>query len=87
MKDEGPIGKKMEEAMLAKGKLIVLEKVRLYVPSLAKGGPAKDDLEAKRVEQKSNQSTLSVAAMKTIPAASKPPVVVEKKMSRGFKNH
>ena len=31
MKDEGPIGKKMREVMLVKGKPIVLEKVRLYV--------------------------------------------------------
>ena len=51
MKDEEPIGKKMKEAILAKGKPIVLENVRLYVQSMAKG-----DLEAKRVEPKSNQS-------------------------------
>ena len=31
MKDEGLIGKKMIEAMLGKGKPIMLEKVRLYV--------------------------------------------------------
>ena len=31
VKDERLIGKKMREAMLAKGKPIVLEKVRLYV--------------------------------------------------------
>ena len=31
LKDERLIGKKMKETMLAKGKSIVLEKVRLYV--------------------------------------------------------
>ena len=31
VKDEGLMGKKMREPMLAKGKPIVLEKVRLYV--------------------------------------------------------
>ena len=36
MKDEGSIGKKMREAMLAKGKPIVLEKVRLYVQIMTK---------------------------------------------------
>ena len=73
MKDEGLIGKKMREAMLAKGKPIVLEKMRLYVQSMAKG-----DLEVKRVEPKSNQSAPLVAAMETAPAASKPTGVVEK---------
>ena len=43
---------------------------------------AKDDLEVKRVESKSNQSALHVAAMMTAPAASKPAVVVEKNSRR-----
>ena len=58
VKDEGLIGKKMRKAMLAKGKPIVLEKVRLYVHSMAKG-----DLLVKRVELKSNQSAPPVPAM------------------------
>ena len=82
MKDEGKIGKKMKENMLAKGKLIVLEKVRLYVQSMAKG-----DLGVNRVEPKSNQSAPHVAVMETTPAASKPAGVVEKKISRGFRSH
>ena len=56
--------------------------MRLYVQSMAK-----DDLEVKRVESKSNQSTSHVAAMETAPMASKPAGVVEKKMSRGFRSH
>ena len=66
MKDKGKIGKKMKE-----------ENVRLYVQSMAK-----DDLEVKRVEPNSNQSTLHVAAMTTAPAASKTEVVVEKNSRR-----
>ena len=77
MKDERKIGKKMKETILVEGKSIVLKNVRLYVQSMAK-----DDLEVKRVEPKSNQSTLHVAAMTTAPAASKPAVVVEKSSRR-----
>ena len=51
--------------------------MRLYVQSMAK-----DDLEVKRVEPKSNKSTLHVAAMTTAPEASKPAVVVEKNSRR-----
>ena len=78
MKDEGKIGKKMKVTMLVEGKSIVLEKVRLYVQSMAKG-----DLEVKRVEPTSNQSAPHVAVMETARAASKPAEVVEKKMSMG----
>ena len=46
------------------------------------GGPAKDELEAKRVKPKSNQSAPPATAMETAPAASKLAVVVENKMSR-----
>ena len=62
---EKPIGKKMREAMLAKGKPIVLEKVRLYVQSMSKG-----DLKVKRVEPKSSQSAPNVAAMENVPVQS-----------------
>ena len=81
VKDEGLIGKKMRKAMLANEKSIVLEKVRLYVQSMAKG-----DLEVKWVEPKSNQSAPHMAAMEIAPAASKPTPVVEKN-NRGFKRH
>ena len=86
VQDEGPIGKRMKDAMLAKGKPIVLEKVRLYVQSMAKGGPAKEDLEAKKVAPKSNQSAAAAAAPET-PVAPKPAVAAEKKKKakEGFK--
>ena len=81
MNVEEKIGKKMKEPILVKGKLFGLEKVRLYVQSMAKG-----DLEVKRVEPKSNQSGPLAAAMATAPAASKLAVVVEKN-NRRFKSH
>ena len=54
-----------------------MENVRLYVQSMAK-----DDLEVKRVEPKSNQSALHMAPMTTALATSKPAVVVEKNSRR-----
>ncbi|KAL6145347.1 PREDICTED: activator of 90 kDa heat shock protein ATPase homolog [Fragaria vesca subsp. vesca] len=82
VKDEGPIGRRIKEAMVAKGKPVILEKVRVYVKSMAQGGPAKDEAEAKKIAPKSN-STSSVAAVKK-------EVVVEKKEvkkegKKGFK--
>ena len=59
----------------------MLEKVRLYVQSMANG-----DSEDKRMELKSNQSASPAAAMVTAPAASKSTVVVEKN-SREFRSH
>ena len=47
--------------------------MRLYVQSMAKG-----DLEVKRKEPKSNQSSLPAAVMETTPTASKPTGVAEK---------
>ncbi|GLT38625.1 hypothetical protein SLA2020_128600 [Shorea laevis] len=58
VKDEGPVGKRLKDAMVAKGKPLIFQKVKEYVAAMAKGGPAKDDLEAKKVAPKNgnNQS-------------------------------
>ncbi|XP_068660126.1 uncharacterized protein [Aristolochia californica] len=48
VKDEGPLGKRLKDAFFAKGRPIVFEKIRQYVETMAKGGPAKDDLEVKK---------------------------------------
>ncbi|KAA8516975.1 hypothetical protein F0562_017207 [Nyssa sinensis] len=82
VKDEGPIGKKLKEAFLAKGKPFVLEQVRVYVGAMAKGGPAKDELEVKKP---------AAAATKSAPVAAEPGPVVKKeegkkkKKQEGFK--
>ncbi|CAA2981717.1 activator of 90 kDa heat shock ATPase homolog [Olea europaea subsp. europaea] len=52
IKDDGPIGKRLKEEFVAKGKPFVFEKIREYVDAMAKGGPAKDDLEVKKVAPK-----------------------------------
>lgn len=48
VKDEGEVGKRCREAMLKEGKKAILEKVRVYVECMAKGGPVKDDVQAKK---------------------------------------
>ncbi|XP_014495257.1 activator of 90 kDa heat shock protein ATPase homolog [Vigna radiata var. radiata] len=45
--DEGPVGKRIKDAMFSKGKPLILEKVRVWVQSMARGGPVKDELEKK----------------------------------------
>ncbi|XP_059462946.1 uncharacterized protein LOC132191850 [Corylus avellana] len=84
VKDEGPIGKRLKEAMLAKGKPLILEKVRVYVESMAKGGPAKEDLEVKKVAPKAQPADSPAAATTAKP---KEPVVEKKKEAKkkGFK--
>ncbi|GER52463.1 activator of 90 kDa heat shock protein ATPase-like protein [Striga asiatica] len=52
IKDDGPVGKRLKEAFIAKGKPFVFEKIRVYVEAMAKGGPAKEDLEVKKVGSK-----------------------------------
>ncbi|XP_057450575.1 uncharacterized protein LOC130742487 [Lotus japonicus] len=56
--DEGPIGRRIKEAMVLKGKPLVVEKVKSWVQSMAKGGPVKEELETKKVsppQQNQNQ--------------------------------
>ncbi|CAL5423526.1 unnamed protein product [Camellia sinensis] len=81
VKDEGPIGKRLKEAFMAKGKPFVLEQVRVYVSAMANGGPAKDELDVKKPAKKAAEA----AAL-----APPPPVAVvkeegKKKKREGFK--
>ncbi|KAI7998557.1 hypothetical protein LOK49_LG10G03024 [Camellia lanceoleosa] len=82
VKDEGPIGKRLKEAFMAKGKPFVLEQVRVYVSAMANGGPAKDELDVKKPAKKAAEA----AAL-----APPPPVAVvkkeegKKKKKEGFK--
>lgn len=48
MNDEGPVGKRIKDAMLSKGKPLILEKVRVWVQSMAKGGPVMEELDNKK---------------------------------------
>lgn len=85
VKDEGPMGKRLKDAMLSKGKPLILEKVRVYVQSMANGGPAKDELEVKKVAPKAQPASSSAAVV----AKPKEPVVekkeAKKESKKGFK--
>jgi len=60
VKDSGEVGKRLKQVVVEKAKPVILEKVRVWVESMAKGGPVKDDLEAKKVvPQKNNSSSNS----------------------------
>ncbi|KAM7271106.1 hypothetical protein ACFE04_030320 [Oxalis oulophora] len=79
VKDDGPVGRTMKDAILNKGKDTILEKVRVYVESMASGGPCKDDKvvpkkEVKKVEEKPAATAAAVSA-----------VVEKKKKKEGFK--
>ena len=91
LKDEGAIGKTLKEAMLKKGKPLILEKVRVYVESMAKGGPAKDELEVKKVAKTTPATATTVTATaattttKNVAASAKSEVKKEEKVKKGFK--
>lgn len=78
VKDEGPIGRRLKEAFMSKGKQFVLEQIRVYVSAMAKGGPAKDELEVKKV----NPAAKKVAAPAAVAAVE---VKKEEKKREGFK--
>ncbi|XP_043692537.1 activator of 90 kDa heat shock protein ATPase homolog [Telopea speciosissima] len=90
--DEGPIGRRIKDAFLSKGKPIVLEKVRVYVQSMAKGGPAKEELEIKKPSTNESSSSPAAIAPSTATATSTatptPPAQTKKdtKGKKGFKS-
>ncbi|GAB4843770.1 hypothetical protein Ancab_013735 [Ancistrocladus abbreviatus] len=89
VKDDGPIGKRLKDAFMAKGKPLIHEKVRVYVDSMAKGGPAKDELEIKKVAPKGGSATASGdTGGQKAPAAVAPAVkeeVAKSEERKGFK--
>ncbi|KAM3339392.1 activator of 90 kDa heat shock protein ATPase isoform X1 [Capsicum galapagoense] len=88
VKDEGPIGKRLKDAFVAKGKPFVLEQVKSYVNAMAKGGPAKEEGEVKKVVKKpSGTGNVAVAAPVTTAVVDEKAKVVEKKEKKkeGFK--
>ncbi|KAL8260499.1 hypothetical protein R6Q59_028452 [Mikania micrantha] len=82
VKDEGPIGRRLKDAFLAKGKEFVLKQIRVYVDAMAKGGPAKDELEVKKVNPKASLAPAPAPAVAS-PAAA--PVKKVEKKKEGFK--
>uniref|UniRef100_A0A0E0EM93 Activator of Hsp90 ATPase AHSA1-like N-terminal domain-containing protein n=1 Tax=Oryza meridionalis TaxID=40149 RepID=A0A0E0EM93_9ORYZ len=90
--DDGPVARRAKDAFLTKGKPLVLEKIREYVAAMAKGGPAKDELDSKKTPTKAAAVEAGGAAAAPAPAAEKKeeaPAVKEKKAKakdkEGFK--
>ncbi|KAK1287818.1 hypothetical protein QJS10_CPB19g01639 [Acorus calamus] len=81
VRDDGPIGRRLKEAFLARGKPIVLEKIRVFVDAMAKGGPAKDDLEVKK--PKSDAAVVAAPVVKE--EEKKKKTKREEKGKEGFK--
>jgi len=81
--DETPLARRAKDAFLARGKPLVLEKIREFVAAMAKGGPAKDELESKKTPTKG----AAPAAKEQVPAPA--PAAKEKKAKgkdkEGFK--
>lgn len=85
VKDEGPIGRTLKEAMLAKGKPLILEKVRVYVQSMAKGGPAKEELEVKKVAPKAQSASAATVVAEKKEEKKEVKKEVKKEGKKGFK--
>ncbi|KAK4353251.1 hypothetical protein RND71_028769 [Anisodus tanguticus] len=86
VKDGGPIGKRLKDAFIEKGKPFVLEQVKVYVNAMAKGGPAKDEAEVKKVVKEPVGAAGNVVAPTTTVVEEKAKVVEKKeKKNEGFK--
>ncbi|GER25931.1 activator of 90 kDa heat shock protein ATPase-like protein [Striga asiatica] len=89
IKDDGPIGKRLKEAFISKGKPFVFEKIREYVEAMARGGPAKEDLDVKKVAKTKKPAPGSGAvannAANTSGSGAKEVRRVDKKKKEGFK--
>ncbi|XP_050227172.1 uncharacterized protein LOC126676892 [Mercurialis annua] len=88
VKDEGPIGKRLKEAMVTKGKKVIEEKIRVYVESMAKGGPARDEVESKKLAPKGQSSAAgkdSVSGGGGSTVVEKKEKEVKKEGKKGFK--
>ncbi|KAF2584409.1 hypothetical protein F2Q70_00037457 [Brassica cretica] len=62
--------------MVTKGKMVVHEKVRVYVEAMAKGGPCRDELESKKVAPKGKEKP---SGLPVVSDAKESKVVKEKK--------
>ncbi|XP_034570568.2 uncharacterized protein, partial [Setaria viridis] len=88
--DETPLARRAKDAFLARGKPLVLEKIREFVAAMAKGGPAKDELESKKTPAKAGAAAPGAApAVKKEEPPAPAPAAKEKKAKgkdkEGFK--
>lgn len=80
--DETPLALRAKDAFLARGKPLVLEKIREFVVAMAKGGPAKDELESKKTPAKATAAAPGAAPAKKEEVVAPAPAV-EKKKAKG----
>ncbi|KAM0904149.1 hypothetical protein ACQ4PT_018199 [Festuca glaucescens] len=93
--DDSPLARRAKDAFIARGKPLVLEKIREYVATMSKGGPAKDELDAKKIPTKAaaaatgGTATAPASAVKEVAAPAPAPAAKEKKAKgkekEGFK--
>lgn len=83
VKDDGPVGKRLKEAIAVKGKPLILDKVREFVATMASGGPAKDELESKKLAPKSGGNSNVTAPV--APKVKEAKKEVKKETRKGFK--
>ncbi|CAO2188520.1 unnamed protein product [Urochloa humidicola] len=86
--DETPLARRAKDAFFARGKPLVLEKIREFVAAMAKGGPAKDELESKKTNP-AKAGAAAPAAAKKEEAPAPAPAAKDKKAKgkdkEGFK--
>ncbi|XAR68611.1 hypothetical protein NMG60_11003798 [Bertholletia excelsa] len=85
VKDEGPIGKTLKEAFIAKGKPFVLEQIRAFVSAMAKGGPAKEELEVKKTVKKEDSPAAAMTTMTNSTVVAAKEEVKRTKKKEGFR--
>ncbi|CAL4999247.1 unnamed protein product [Urochloa decumbens] len=78
--DETPLARRAKDAFLARGKPLVLEKIREFVAAMAKGGPAKDELESKKTPAKAGAAATAPAKKEEAPA---PAQAAKEKKAKG----
>ncbi|XP_004249183.1 uncharacterized protein [Solanum lycopersicum] len=86
VKDEGPIGKRLKDAFVVKGKPFVLEQVKTYVKAMAKGGPAKEEGEVKKiVKRPAGAGNVALPPTTAVDEKAKVVVAEKEKKKEGFK--
>lgn len=68
--EETPLARRAKDAFFARGKPLVLEKIREYVAAMAKGGPAKEEVDSKKTSTKADAAPGGTATAPA-PAAKK----------------
>ncbi|KAH9608993.1 hypothetical protein KSS87_000178 [Heliosperma pusillum] len=79
--DDGPIGKRIKDAFVSKGKPLILEKVKEYEEAMSKGGPCRG---ASTVSAPGSAAAAAAGTKVELPAAEKKHKEKEKE-KRGFK--